>query len=287
MRSGGRANAEGDGVASRDAHSTCGRIALVLSAVLWAGAVSASDGAIEINQAKALAGGVTPGDPAGFPVIITQPGSYRLTSNLDRTGAALNVHTIDLYADDVTIDLGGFELRGGAECTGLPVTACTNVGTGIGIAGFNVAGVTIRNGTIRGMPSSGVRITGEHSRIDGVTAVSNGMHGIDVGSGLVVDSVAGSNFEDGIVSSSGTVQRSVARTNRADGITSFIGQVMNCNSNSNGGFGLNTSSSRVGYGGNFFACNNSGGLCNNVAQVSGPAGIEIGVNQCGDDTVCP
>ena len=31
----------------------------------------ASDGVIEINQASAIAGGVTPGDTAGFPVTLT------------------------------------------------------------------------------------------------------------------------------------------------------------------------------------------------------------------------
>ena len=37
---------------------------------LAAGPVSATDGVIEINQARALAGGVTVGDAAGFPVLI-------------------------------------------------------------------------------------------------------------------------------------------------------------------------------------------------------------------------
>ena len=42
----------------------------------------AVDGVVEINQAKALAGGVTAGDTAGFPATISQSGSYRLTGNL-------------------------------------------------------------------------------------------------------------------------------------------------------------------------------------------------------------
>src|SRR5438046_162421 len=47
--------------------------------VAFAGASYASDGVVEINQARALAGGVTRGDAPGFPVTISQPGSYRLT----------------------------------------------------------------------------------------------------------------------------------------------------------------------------------------------------------------
>lgn len=38
----------------------------------------AADGQILISQAKALAGNVTHGDAPGFPVTLTQPGSYQL-----------------------------------------------------------------------------------------------------------------------------------------------------------------------------------------------------------------
>ena len=47
---------------------------------------AASDGVIEINQARALQGGVTEGDTPGFPVTISQSGSYRLTGNLTVPG---------------------------------------------------------------------------------------------------------------------------------------------------------------------------------------------------------
>ena len=53
-----------------------------LTCIAPAGAV---DGVIEINQAKALAGGVTPSDTPGFPVSIDTAGSYRLTGNLRAT----------------------------------------------------------------------------------------------------------------------------------------------------------------------------------------------------------
>jgi hypothetical protein len=45
--------------------------------------IFASDGQLEINQACAVNTGCFPGDDPGFPVTITQPGSYRLTGNLD------------------------------------------------------------------------------------------------------------------------------------------------------------------------------------------------------------
>ena len=42
----------------------------------------AVDGVFEINQVKAEAGGVSPGDTAGFPVHLNQEGSYRLTGDI-------------------------------------------------------------------------------------------------------------------------------------------------------------------------------------------------------------
>lgn len=263
-------------------------MALGLLAVLliWTTAAAAADGAIEINQAKALAGNVTPGDAAGFPVTISQPGSYRLTSNLDRTGVDLATQTISITANDVTLDLGGFEIRGAAVCSGSPVTACSNTGTGGGIGAFNVDGVTIRNGTIRGMPGAGIRISGEHSRVEGVIAASNGGNGIHAAEGIVLDSEGSENFGDGIVSF-GTVQRSAARYNRLNGFSVSVGLLLHCRADSNGAFGLETGNTLTAYGQNQLVCNNSAGLCSNAQQVSDATAIQIGTNQCGTDTVCP
>ena len=60
------------------------KCSLITACVLAAmsGSALAIDGVILIDQNKALAGNVTPGDAPGFPVTITLPGSYRLSSNL-------------------------------------------------------------------------------------------------------------------------------------------------------------------------------------------------------------
>ena len=42
----------------------------------------AASGPILIDQNRALAGGITPGDEPGFPVTISKPGSYRFSGNL-------------------------------------------------------------------------------------------------------------------------------------------------------------------------------------------------------------
>jgi hypothetical protein len=69
---------------------------------------------VKIDQNKALAGGVTPGDAPGFPITLTQPGRYVLTSNLypppDTGGIETKNH-------DITVDFNGFRLHGLGEAT--------------------------------------------------------------------------------------------------------------------------------------------------------------------------
>lgn len=87
------------------------------------------DGVVLINQANALAGNVTPGDTAGFPVTISQPGSYRLSGNLTVPDA--NTNAIEIASNNVSIDLNGFSIIGPTVCNSIGV--CTNTGKGIGI----------------------------------------------------------------------------------------------------------------------------------------------------------
>jgi hypothetical protein len=97
-------------------------------------AAYAVDGVILIDQARALAGNVTPGDAPGFPVTITRPGSYKLASNLT---APQDSDGIVIAANDVTLDFNGFTL-----------TASPRGRFGI-FDGFEErARVTIRNGVV-------------------------------------------------------------------------------------------------------------------------------------------
>jgi hypothetical protein len=84
------------------------KIQLVMTLVLvLPSAALAVDGVILIDQNKALAGGVTVGDAPGFPISITQSGSYRLASNLT---APANTGAISITANNVTLDLNGFSV---------------------------------------------------------------------------------------------------------------------------------------------------------------------------------
>src|SRR5882757_4036016 len=84
--------------------------------------VFAVDGVILIDQTRALAGSVTPGDTPGFPITLSQAGSYRLTGNLTVPNAS--TAAISIGADNITIDLNGFSIIG--------PTVCSTINTGNG-----------------------------------------------------------------------------------------------------------------------------------------------------------
>src|SRR5262245_61882258 len=99
----------------------------------------AVDGVVLIDQDRALAGNVTFGDAPGFPVTISQSGSYRLSGNL--TVANADTTVIQITADSVTLDLNGFSIIGPAICVAGPATTCLAAGKGIGV---QVGGITMQ-----------------------------------------------------------------------------------------------------------------------------------------------
>ena len=116
-------------------------------------AAHASDGVIEINHAKIMANG-------GYPYTISQPGSYRLTSNLVQPNATTDV--IQVVRENVSIDLNGFAITGANVCSlnaagsAVVCSGSAPVGSsgGFGI-NFMAAGVVrngvVRNGGVQGM----------------------------------------------------------------------------------------------------------------------------------------
>jgi hypothetical protein len=117
--------------------------------VLQASPAAAVDGVIEINQVSALAGAITPGDGAGFPVTLSQPGSYRLTGNLELP--TLAIAAVVVTAADVSIDLNGFAILGQNACGSLVFDA-----NGNGIDALAGPNTSVRNGTIKGMGYHGI-----------------------------------------------------------------------------------------------------------------------------------
>lgn len=276
---------------------------LVCFVILVTTAAFATDGVVEINQAKALAGGVTTGDTAGFPVSITLPGSYRLTSNLDvrSISGAANLYILEITSDDVTIDFNGFAIIGPAVCSGTP-TSCTGVGTGRSVT-ISGARTLLKNGTIQGATFYGIfagpatTVSNMHVESSGNTGIFgndrllvenstislNGNLGLYVGGYSVVrNNVFSQNKLHGIsgpASGTAVIQNNIISGNFGAGINAFgpcsiVGNTIVSNS----GFGI----SNGGGGGhalNVLKNNNGAG-----AQITG--GISMGINVC-NGAVCP
>jgi hypothetical protein len=158
-----------------------------------------------IDQASASAGNITPGDQPGFPVTISESGSYRLSGNLEVTQQFTSAIEVD--ASDVSIDLNGFNIRS---------VAGSDSGYGIAEDGSTIRrGIAIRNGTITGF-SIGIRLVrfeqiavehtivhdnanigiwvGANSRVSGNTVSRNGNSGIVAGlDSLVTGNTAAKN----------------------------------------------------------------------------------------------
>ncbi len=188
----------------------------------------------------------TPGDSSSV-FLITQPGSYYLTGNVQGVAGK---HGIQIIASNVTVDLNGFAVIGapgsldGITSTDDTVTAvkvCNgsvrgwgNQGIDLFGSGFVVEDVTVQQSVI-GMrlgpqsrvlrctasdnTGSGISI-GAFSQVIGCVAVNNQTSGIFAGdNSLVAECIAASNLGPGIVVALGsTVRACVARSNSSDGI---------------------------------------------------------------------
>lgn len=242
----------------------------VLVAATLAASAAAADGEIEISHADALAGGLNGdlvADPPGYPVQIRAPGSYRFTGDLSGP--------IYVEVGDVTIDLGGFSIRGEGN-------ACEKE---TGIVGFNDANdVTIRNGRIRRMyggmalPGAGARVErvqvdencsggivlGTHAFVDAVQARDNpGLAGIACGHFCrITNSISYRNYEGIVTGTDSIVTGSIAADNGTKGIESQPGSlVLHSASSLNGGFGI-----RV---------HDASNVIGSVANQNGSAGIAL------------
>jgi hypothetical protein len=116
-------------------------LALALLFAGFATNLSAVDGLVLIDQSRALAGTVTPGDTPGFPISITQPGSYRLSGNLTVPSGQ---SAIVLAAQNISIDLNGFNITTPTQPQAGGATAIV----ANGVVAPN--GLAIRNGRIEG-----------------------------------------------------------------------------------------------------------------------------------------
>lgn len=250
--------------------------AIALGAVpLSAGAV---DGVVLITQARAIAGGVTPGDAPGFPVTISEPGSYRLASDL--RVASPGVAAIDLTTTHIQLDLNGFTVYGPGK----------GVGSAAGIEGHPGGGatgaaVTIRNGFVRDMGGHGIAIDSS-TTVDHVASLENGLDGMLLTTGArITNSQANGNGRHGFRILVGQISNSNASVNGQSGVYIEYGSSLVSDNvlERNGAWGVYAES--TGFGGPSGYKGNV--MFNNANGSAGGALVQLGANLCQGVSACP
>jgi parallel beta-helix repeat protein len=215
---------------------------LLVALSLLSAAPANAAGEILITHSKALAGNVTPGDPAGYPVIISTPGTFQLASNLF---VPANRIGIQLTTKNVTIDLNGFTLEGSDLAWH-------------GIVG-GVNSVTVKNGTITRFKFDGINAGGGwYWTIQNARIIANGRNGIyNPGAfNRVETSTIASNVGDGISCGPSCYVEGNTVSSNGFGITIFSGIVLNNTMVSNISAALTATG--VGLGNNAIIANNGG-----------------------------
>ena len=145
---------------------------------MWVGvagaAVSKDAGVVLINQAEAIAGGITSCDTAGFPVTICTSGSYRLSGDLN---VPSGTDGIEITASNVSLDLNGFTIV--LPASGSTPSICS-------IKAIGSLSLRIQNGILSG-GDCGVQLgSASNSLVSDVTIETNvvttsGASGITIG----------------------------------------------------------------------------------------------------------
>lgn len=278
------------------------RIGVVL-VLLWAvpSNSGATDGVREINQACALAGCFA-GDPAGFPVVISQSGSYRLTSNLDVTVAPSPPDTtaIEIAVNEVAVDLAGFAITGATVCNFLGSCSNTGNGSGISTTGGIRERIAIRDGVIRGMGRYGIACDIGCS-VERVMIHGNGSVGIVLFNqpALIHANIIRNNGQGGI-DAAGSITDNLIENNGGLGLRDRGFSVVARNrigGNASGGATCNYSTvvdNFLGFNSSFelridtlSSCALGRNTIINTLDNSAGSFVEVDGNMCGGDLVCP
>ncbi|MCG8589584.1 MAG: hypothetical protein MJE66_09860 [Proteobacteria bacterium] len=140
----------------------------------------ATDGRVELSQTCAVTTGCYEGDTPGFPITLTAPQSYVLTSPLL---VLTDVHAIELQTDGAHIDLNGFEIAGAGVCAvgSCPMGSSSAV-TGPAFPAVGGARTRVVRGSVRNFSGTCLSL-GAGSRVEGVSVERCGGAGIAVGAG--------------------------------------------------------------------------------------------------------
>ncbi len=238
------------------------KTAIALLSVLAFSSAHAAEGRIEISQVCAENFGCASGDTAGFPITISQSGSYVLTSDLVVGNADTTAIEVSSGVKHVEIDLNGFSIQGPVTCTS---TSCDSTGSGMGI-NSQADGTAIHNGAVMGV--GGVGINTGSSQIKNLQVYSNGNTGI---------SCISCTIEDVIVYNNGSA-----------GITAISSVIKNAHIHDNQDYGLYSAGIKSVYSDSLIYGNDGGGTTNtgNVYNA-----LSVYGNYCGANTnsltICP
>jgi hypothetical protein len=236
------------------------------------GAALAVDGTVLINQSTALTG-LGGCDTPGFPITICQPGSYKHSGNL--TVASETIDGIRVTADNVTVDLNGFTVKGARVCTGTGVAiTCTggSFGLSYGVAAFFTHNLTIRNGSVTGF-GFGIYIEdsllGDDSAnglVEEVHVYSNSANGMGVFDSVVRRCSMSHNGFHGIQAYGSVVESNVMVGNYFSGLSLGAGTTATNNVSRANRFGVEGGGSIIGS--NTFLDNTEGSLIPNNTLLS-------------------
>jgi hypothetical protein len=253
-------------------------LALVSLIACGASSALAVDGVVLIDQNRALAGNVTPGDTPGFPVTISVSGSYRLSGNLTVPDADTTAIDIAVTVRTVSIDLNGFAIIGPTTCDVSIPPICAPVATGdsifgggVGVRSLAADSVIIRNGSIRGVGRYGIFVANAPlTTVEGVHVNHAGRGGIHMGIGNLFNSVVGRNGGTGVVSNQGVIKGNLIERNAGHGVDSsgFFLNVLDNVIMFNSGVAIEFGATGA-YGNNILSSNNGGSVSGSGVQVSG------------------
>lgn len=176
-----------------------------------------------------------------YPIVIDQPGSYKLTSNLD---VPAGLKGIVISVPNVTLDLNGYTVSGPMSCPDMqPAGALCSKNYWASAIGIHVTAgdATVRNGTVRGFQHAGIYAAAggnsfadlklkenaygmvnhalyKQSFVTRVSAERNMMVGITAEAAAVSSSLARSNGGNGFnVSGASSIIDSISALNRGAG----------------------------------------------------------------------
>ena len=204
---------------------------------------------VDIDAASAARGNVTAGDEPGYPITISRPGRYRLSSDLL---VPPHADGIVITAPNVTLDLNGHRVRGPVRCTHSAASravACdwqVESSPRAGIDASAAPNSVLRNGSVTGFAGMGIH-HGDAALLENLEVSGNAGAGIvgavraaPVGAerSVVRQVLVHHNAGAGIVCDRLTVERSSFADNGGTGVDCRGGEFSDSVSRGNGGFGV-------------------------------------------------